>query len=168
MLNIILPAALALTGLGAGIGAGIAMKPPAETPSAPGAEAANSDCTAEAIATAAVPPGPPGDSAFVKLANQFVIPVVRDGAVTAMVVLSLTLEVAEEAGDAVRQREPKLRDSFLRVLLDHANSGGFDGAFTANGAMDNLRDALLEIGRSDAGAGLRDVLILDINRQDTG
>ncbi|MGR3758469.1 MAG: flagellar basal body-associated FliL family protein [Tranquillimonas sp.] len=170
MLNLILPATLALAGLGAGIGAGIALKPTAAAPAQDGADAAPECAATTAIAAAAaeVPPEPPTDSDFVKLANQFVVPVVRDGAVAAMVVLNLTLEVAEDAGDAVRAREPKLRDSFLRVLLDHANAGGFDGAFTANGTMDSLRGALLEVGRNDAGPGLRNILILDINRQDAG
>ena len=67
---------------------------------------------------------------YVKLNNQFVVPVVEDGRVAAMVVLSLSLEVEAGNTEAVYQREPKLRDAFLQVLFDHANVGGFCGSFT--------------------------------------
>ena len=63
---------------------------------------------------------------YVKLSNQFVVPVVKGKTVVSLVVLSLSLEVPEGQKDAVFRREPKLRDSFLQVLFDHANIGGFD------------------------------------------
>ncbi len=60
-----------------------------------------------------------------------------------------------------------MRDSFLQVLFDHANAGGFDGAFTEAGAMDQLRGALREVAQRDLGEELvKDVLILEIARQD--
>jgi hypothetical protein len=92
---------------------------------------------------------------------------VEKGEVSALVVLSLSLEIAPGQTEAAYTREPKLRDGFLRVLLDHANAGGFQGTFTSNGTMDNLRRALVEKGREELGNALVDVLIQDINRQDT-
>ncbi|PZX15078.1 hypothetical protein LX81_02667 [Palleronia aestuarii] len=103
---------------------------------------------------------------FVAMPNQFVVPVIADDAVGALVVASLSLEVDALTTDEANRREPKLRDGFLRILMDHANNGGFDGAFTSNGAMDNIRRALVESGRQVLGPSLRDVLILDLNRQD--
>jgi hypothetical protein len=66
----------------------------------------------------------------------------------------------------VQAHRPKLRDLFLRDLLDHANQGGFEGTFTADGTMERLRRALRETGQHAMGTDLRDVLILDINRQE--
>lgn len=107
------------------------------------------------------------EKAYVKLNNQFVVPVVKNKAVVALVVLSLSLEVPEYEKDGVFKREPKLRDSFLQVLFDHANMGGFDGAFTDANNLAVLRNALREVGQKDLGQDvLYDVLILDIARQD--
>ena len=66
----------------------------------------------------------------------------------------------------VYEREPKLRDAFLRVMFDHANAGGFDGAFTNSNQMDVLRRALREVAQKTIGPTASDVLILDIVRQD--
>lgn len=165
MLGKLIPIVLAVAGLGAGVGAGIALRPHDEPAHDKAADNPCGDPTA-----AAMPPQAPEkakiNGEFVNLSNQFVFPLVEGGAVAALVVLSLTLEVTPGQTDAVYLREPKLRDGFLRVLLDHANSGGFNGAFTANSSMDKLRNALLEKGREDLGMTLIDVLILDINRQD--
>jgi hypothetical protein len=62
--------------------------------------------------------------------------------------------------------EPKLRDAFLQVLFDHANTGGFDGVFTATNVMRSLRAALLDAAGTAVPDLVRDVLILDIQRQD--
>lgn len=58
-----------------------------------------------------------GAPEYVKMNNQFVVPVVEGGRVAAMVVLSLSLEVDAGNTEAVYQREPKLRDVFLQALL---------------------------------------------------
>ena len=95
------------------------------------------------------------------------VPVVKDQEVAAMVVLSLSLEVPEGQKDAVFLREPKLRDSVLQVLFDHANVGGFDGAFTAAEKLKSLRNALLEVAQRDLqDQSVHDVLITEIARQD--
>ena len=103
---------------------------------------------------------------FVKMNNQFVVPLVDHEAIAALVVMSISLEVPVGGSEAVYQREPKLRDAFLQVLFNHANSGGFDGAFTAGPNMQTLRTALGEVARAELGANVLDVLITDIARQD--
>jgi hypothetical protein len=103
---------------------------------------------------------------YVKLSNQFVVPVVEGGRVAAMVILSLTLEVPPGATESIYAREPKLRDAFLQVLFDHANAGGFRGAFTDGANLILLRRALLEAGQKVSAGAVKDVLIADIVRQD--
>ncbi len=105
--------------------------------------------------------------AFVKLNNQFIIPIVREDVVAALVVLSITLETGTESTEMLYAKEPKIRDAFLRVLFDHAYSGGFDGSFTTSPSLDALRYALLEAAHSQIGKEIRDVLITDIVRQDS-
>ena len=104
---------------------------------------------------------------YVKLNNQFIVPIVDGEVVRALVILSLSLEVSPGATQEVYAREPKLRDGFLEVLFAHANAGGFSGAFTETSNIDTLRQALLEVAQKSLGQRVTDVLITDIVRQDT-
>lgn len=166
----IFPILLALMGLGAGVGAGIALRPaPVEM-----AAAENQPCGSVGQqggdgahdALAEVSPAVAKEPDYVKMNNQFVIPVVEDGAVTALVVISLSLEMTSGGPELVFRREPKLRDSFLQVLFDHANTGGFEGNFTTGRKMDLLRSALRESAIKTLGPTVTNVLIADIVRQD--
>jgi flagellar FliL protein len=103
---------------------------------------------------------------YVRLRNQFIVPVVRHGSVRSLVILVLTVEATTGGSDVVFQHEPRLRDSFLRVLFAHANAGGFDGQFTEAAAMAPLRSGLRDAAVAVLGDVARDVLIVDITRQD--
>lgn len=103
---------------------------------------------------------------YVKLTNQFVIPILTGGEVSSLVILSLSLEVGAGQGEEVYAREPKLRDALLQVMFDHANAGGFNGDFTQNAALAPLRQALREAASAVMGPSVTDVLISDIVRQD--
>lgn len=148
------PLLLALIGLAAGAGAGLALRP------------APDPATAEAAAVA-IPDEPEIPPEYVKMNNQFVVPVVQNGRVVSMVILSLSLEVTAGSTEAVFSKEPKLRDIFLQVLFDHANSGGFQGSFTDGSNMVMLRRALMETASASMGDVIKDVLIVDIVRQDS-
>jgi hypothetical protein len=83
------------------------------------------------------------------------------------VILSLSLEIAQGNRERVYEMEPKLRDGFLSVLFNHANAGGFRGAFTQSGNLEALRRALLESAHKALGPEVSDILIADIVRQDS-
>jgi hypothetical protein len=151
----LLPLILLLVVTGAGIGAGIALRPAPE----PAAEGE--------AAPVAAPKAPPEDLEYVKLPSQFVIPLLEGGRVGSLVVLSLSLEVPVGQTETVHAREPKLRDEFLRVMFEHANTGGFRGTFTDTSNLVVLRRALLEAARKALGDSVTDVLITDIVRQDS-
>lgn len=156
MIKKLFPLILALVGLGIGIGAGIFLRP-APDPAAEAAAAAAHSAEAD----------PKSAPEYVKLNNQFVVPVLQDGRVESMVILSLSLEVKPNSSEEVYSKEPKLRDVFLQVLFDHANAGGFRGSFTDGANLILLRRALQEAGVSVLGEILTDVLIVDIARQDS-
>lgn len=171
MIKKLLPILLALIGLGAGVGGGLMLRPDPEIvqidpcgdvdandPNHQVAEAGKDHDEEAAEAESAYE--------YVKLNNQFVIPDLEGGRVVAMVVLSLSLEAKTGTREAIYAREPKLRDAFLQVLFDHANTGGFKGAFTDSGTMNALRHALLEVAQKTLGADIHDVLVIDIVRQD--
>jgi flagellar protein FliL len=165
MLRKILPILLALIGLGGGVAAGLVLRPEPDHAAATD-EAAPKDAEhSEGEASKEAEPKE-GALEYVKMNNQFVVPVVEDGRVASMVVLSLSLEVAAGNTEAVYQREPKLRDAFLRVLFDHANVGGFSGSFTDGANLVVLRTSLKEAAALVLGTVVSDVLITDIARQD--
>ncbi|WP_146588187.1 flagellar basal body-associated FliL family protein [Puniceibacterium confluentis] len=161
----LLPIILALIGIGGGVGAGILLKP-----AAPEAAALADNCIVpEADPNAETAPDAVDTATrdYVKLNNQFVVPVIADGRIAALVVLALSLEIENGSSDVVYQREPKIRDSFLQVLFDHANVGGFEGAFTESNKLDPLRRILLATAKDTLGGIVSDVLITEINRQDS-
>lgn len=164
MLKKIIPVVLLLIGLGAGVGAGVFLRPTPEKP----VETAKEESEAEQTENESPDPdNPPAEMEYVKLNNQFVVPVVEDKQVVALVVMSLSVEVPEGNKDAVFRREPKLRDSILQVLFDHANIGGFSGAFTDGNNLAVLRNALRDVAQKDIGKDIvKDILILEIARQD--
>lgn len=180
MLAKLLPLLFLTLGIGAGIGTGLLLTP------APNSQAQDEDAHGEenqhgenAVSHSqskdkhAASSGDHdvdtghSDTEYVKLNNQFVVPVVQDDRVVAMVVVSLSLETKYGLRDEVYAREPKLRDGFLQVMFDHSNMGGFHGAFTKSEMLELLRGALRDVARKELGQDVINVLIVDIARQDT-
>lgn len=166
MLRKLLPLLLGLAGLAGGVAAGMALRPDAKPTDDHPTEAEPTDAHASESGAHAAE-GDPSAPEYVKLNNQFVIPVVEDGRVSSLVVLSLSLEVEPGTTETVYAREPKLRDVFLQVMFDHANVGGFSGSFTDGTNLLVLRTSLKEGAALILGPSVRDVLITDIARQDS-
>ncbi len=158
----LLPILLTLVGLGSGVGAGLVLRPATETAPEP-----TNTTSAETAAEGRSADTGGSKPEYVKLSNQFVVPVLAEGRVVSMVILSLSLEVTPGSSEAIYAREPKLRDAFLQVMFDHANAGGFNGSFTDGSNLVLLRKALLEMAKKVVGLQITDVLIGDIARQDT-
>ena len=163
-MKLIIPIILALLGTGAGVGAAIVMgadKQSHETEIA---------CMPAAEKTVAETPpsseeAPPSDGEFVKLANQFLVPVLVQDEVDAMVVMSLSLEVEPGTTSEVFHLEPKIRDKFLQILFDHANKGHFGSGYTSNRSLEILRNALRAAAQDITRGKTRDVLIVEIAKQ---
>ena len=131
-----LPSCFCCSASAGGVGVGLFLGGGAETEEVDAEDAPTGEGTEDAATPAQ---GATGDSLvtpanagteYVRLRNQFIVPVVRHGSVRSLVILVLTVEVTTGGSDAIFQHEPRLRDSFLRVLFAHANAGGFDGQFT--------------------------------------
>ena len=158
----LIPLILPLMGVCAGIGAGVYLK----------AGAAPQAVTAEEHSSAASDHASPDHKGeplsppqYVKLNNQFIVPVIEKDQVSSIVVLSISLEVESTDSEGIFAMEPKLRDSFLQVLFDHSNMGGFQGAFTNAAKMASLRRSLLAVAKQVSGDKITDVLITDLARQ---
>ena len=99
-------------------------------------------------------------------ANQFFVPIVRNGSTDSIMILTVSLEVGGGAHDRIAAMEARLRDALLRTLMIAANTGGFDGNFTTEARQEPLRAALLAAAQKVAGPEGRAVLIEDIARKE--
>ena len=144
---------------------------------APGAEAeahaeeGATEVEAEAAHGAEADSKPKGEhgeatTAYFRFPSQFFVPVMHGDRLDGMMVLTLTVEMAADQQEAVFKQEFRLRDAFLRTLLIHANTGGFDGNYTIEPRMRRLRESLMKTAAEVTGGIVSDVLIEDIARQD--
>mgnify|MGYP003675768341 FL=1 len=171
MKKLFLPLILLLIGVGGGVGAGLFLLP--NEPGSDGndvavacAEPSSPDHIQKTDVAVVDSKGDPIINEFAKLNNQFIVPIVEDGVVSAMVVLALSIEVEPGKKESVFLAEPKLRDAFLQAMFDHANIGGFSGNFTSAQNLRPLREDLMRRAKQIIPGIAKDVLIMDIVRQD--
>lgn len=162
-MKLLIPLIMALFGLAAGAGAGWYLRPPPPDESA--SETVQEE-DARNVAARAADESRSGDHETLRLTNQFMVPLVRDDRVYAIVVIGLALELTQGHDITLARHEARLRAAFLQALFDHANMGGFEGVFTSGEVLLGLRGQLRAIAREQLGASLRDVLITDLIRQE--
>lgn len=188
MIRKLVPVLLLFLGLGLGAGAGIFLRPaPSEAVAHDGGDAgpgagpgASSGAGTEANGHGAADDHGQGTSGgdghytpetgpteTVRLPNQFVVPVLHDGRVEALVVIGLALEMRTGHAFDLATDEPRLRAALLQLLFDHANIGGFDGLFTSGEVLLSLRRALVTTARGEVGPDVQDVLITELLRQES-
>lgn len=159
----LLPLLLVLFGALGGLGAGVMLRPDPPLPAdqaedAPQSLALPGAARPESRAVAIVE--------TVRVGEPFAVPILQDGRVDAIILLSISLEMTAPSDGAVRARDGRLRDRFLQVLFDHANNGGFVGNFTLSTRMTALRTGLLEAAQEVLGEVVGGVLITEIHRRD--
>ena len=148
-----------------GTTAGIAVSALLNDPDDPGD--INASQSMELSAPASPGKAPVETTSYVKLNNQFIVPVIDKDKVASIIVLSLSLEITGNSpAELVYAKEPKLRDVFLQVLFDHSNIGGFHGAFSDASKIEALRRSLLTVAKMTLGEGVQAVLITNLARQD--
>ena len=179
MKKLLLPLLLLLVGTGSGVGAGFLLKPapePDPVPEAGGDMASAAPCgpvedthatmaEGEAHDAPAEPIEAAAGSEFAALENQFIVPVMEQDQLVAMMAITLSVEVPLGGTTEVYAVEPRLRDKLLQDMFQHANIGGFSGNYTATDKMRILRQDLLRTTREILGDTALDVLIIDIKRQ---
>ena len=103
---------------------------------------------------------------YLKFKRQFVVPVVKGGKVESLVLLNLNLEINDDAPEDIHSFEPKLRDALMRELMALSHNGQFTGDLTNTETYDHIRENLLLATKHVLEAGVKNVLILDLSRQE--
>ncbi|MHA6327123.1 flagellar basal body-associated protein FliL [Roseivivax sp. CAU 1753] len=174
MKSLLLPLLLAVFGTGTGIGAAKFLetgKTPETVADCPVPEdhdenvAEGTDLEADHAVEEKMRDAEKLPAEYVKISNQFFVPVVENERVTATVILSINLEVAPGGSDLVFSQEPRLRAAFLQVLFDHANTGHFGVGYTNTASLDLLRRNLLTVAQRYSDNQVRRILITEIARQ---
>lgn len=109
--------------------------------------------------------GPVPAEGWFTFPSQFFVPLMRNGDMGAVMILTLTIETPGAELAAMEQQEHRLRDALLRELLIHANTGGFDGNFTSEARLAPLRQRLQKAAQTSTDLTVKAVLIEDIARQ---
>ncbi|RYH01565.1 flagellar basal body-associated protein FliL [Salipiger sp. IMCC34102] len=170
MKKFLLPLGMILVGAGIGGGAAYATRAQPEDPAEtlPELDEATAPCgpSGPEAAEAVLPIEPEAATEYALLEKQFLVPVIEDEALGAMMLVTVSIEVPEGEMDQVFAKEPRLRDRLLQDMFAHANIGGFTGNYTHDDKMQVLREDLLRSARDIVGETALDVLVLDIVRQD--
>jgi flagellar FliL protein len=106
------------------------------------------------------------DTDFINFKRQFVVPVLKDNAVEALILINLGLEVPAAERDNMFRLEPRFRDAFIRELLQLSDDGYFDQELTSPDTYEVLRETLSRAANDISDGGIKDILILDLSRQD--
>ncbi len=103
---------------------------------------------------------------YLEFRRQFIVPVVRENGVKAMLVLDLSLEMEPGTSSGAYSYEPKLRAALLETLFALSHTGLFSGEITAPEVTEVMEERLLITSRSVIGDKAKHVLTLGIVRQD--
>lgn len=107
-----------------------------------------------------------GSSNYYKFSRQFIVPVVNGDNLQSLVILDLNLEIEPGVAEQAYALEPKLRDSLMTELLALSNEGRFETRLTDPTNYAEIRARLLVAALKIMPDGVKEVLILDIARQD--
>lgn len=110
--------------------------------------------------------GSSGDVSYFKFSREFVVPIMADGSVRALVILHIQLEVDSDIESSLFSMEPKLRDNIMTTLIEISHNGKLFDNLTDPEAYESIRALVLEGLREVTSEGIENVLIVDFARQD--
>lgn len=98
--------------------------------------------------------------------RNFIIPVVGQSRVEALVLLSVSIEMEESKIENTTTREPTIRDAFMKTLLEMSHEGIFNRDITNPDVYNEIQKRLLETAIITVDEGVRSILLVDFARQD--
>ena len=106
------------------------------------------------------------ETTFYKFSREFVVPIMAERRVKALVILHISLEVDEKTSDQLFSLDPKLRDNIMTTLIGLSNDGRTLDELTNPESYETIRSMILMNLRSGVSEGIQNVLIMDVGKQD--
>lgn len=106
------------------------------------------------------------DVTYYKFSREFVVPMIEDDRVQSLVILNLNLEVDTAISQELFSKEPVLRDNIMTTLVKLSSGGRTLNSITDVDNYETLRAMILTNLQNEIPEGIRNVLILDMARQD--
>lgn len=106
------------------------------------------------------------DSAYYKFSREFVVPIMRDGQVKSLVILHINLETDSATSDELFSEEPRVRDNIMTTLIGLSNDGRTLEDLTNINHYETMRSMILMNLKDAIAPGIRNVLIVDVAKQD--
>ncbi|WP_300394434.1 flagellar basal body-associated FliL family protein [Henriciella sp.] len=107
-----------------------------------------------------------GVPTYYKFSREFVVPIVGTERVKSLVILNLNLEVDESASQDLFSREPALRDNIMTALISLSADDEIFNSLNSIEHYETIRSMILANLQNSFGEGVKNVLILDMARQD--
>ncbi|WP_156945544.1 flagellar basal body-associated FliL family protein [Hyphomonas johnsonii] len=103
---------------------------------------------------------------YFKFSREFVVPIMRDNKVVSLVILNINLEVDSSLSRKLFSMEPKIRDNIMTTLVELSNDGRTLESVANLENYESIRSTVLMNLQKVAPAGIRNVLIVDMAKQD--
>lgn len=106
------------------------------------------------------------DVIYYKFSREFVVPLMNNGRVKSLVIININLEADASISDDLFAMEPKLRDNIMATLIALSNDGVTLEEITDVNSYETIRTMILLNLEKVVSSGIRNVLILDMAKQD--
>ena len=106
------------------------------------------------------------DVTYYKFSREFVVPMIENDRVQSLIILNLNLEVDTSISQELFSKEPVLRDNIMTTLVKLSSGGRTLNSITDVDNYETLRSMILTNLQNEVPNGIRNVLILDMARQD--
>ena len=106
-----------------------------------------------------------GSSAYYKFSREFVVPIMRGGQVTSLIILHISLETDSSTSEKLFSEEPKLRDNIMTTLIGLSNDGRTLEEPTNINNYETIRSMILMNLQDSIDDGIQNVLIVDMAKQ---
>ncbi len=105
-------------------------------------------------------------ASYFRFTREFVVPQLSDGRVSSLVILHVSLETDSDLSQSLFSMEPKLRDNIMSTLIEIGSDGVTYENITSVESYESIRSLILMNIRNVVPEGIRNVLILDMAKQD--
>ena len=110
--------------------------------------------------------GGSGSTEYYKFSREFVVPVMRNDQVKSLVIIHINLEADSSTVDDLFSEEPKLRDNIMTTLIGLSNDGRTLEEPTQIDNYEMIRSMVLMNLKESVTDGIKNVLIVDMAKQD--